>query len=33
VGGVALLRASRVLHKLTLESDEQVGVNLFDREE
>jgi chaperonin GroEL len=30
-GGVALLRASRVLHKLTLESDEQVGVNIILR--
>jgi chaperonin GroEL len=30
-GGVALLRASSVLHKLTLESDEQVGVNIILR--
>jgi chaperonin GroEL len=30
-GGVALLRASRVLHKLALESDEQVGVNIILR--
>jgi chaperonin GroEL len=30
-GGVALLRASRVLHELTLESDEQVGVNIILR--
>ena len=30
-GGVALLRASKVLQKLKLEGDEQVGVNIITR--
>ena len=30
-GGVALLRASKVLHKLRLEGDEQLGVNIIAR--
>ena len=30
-GGVALLRASKVLHQLRLEGDEQLGVNIIAR--
>jgi chaperonin GroEL len=30
-GGVALLRASRVLEKLQLDDDEQIGVNIIRR--
>src|SRR5437660_1043143 len=30
-GGVALLRASKVLQKLTLDGDEQIGVNIISR--
>src|SRR5439155_13185843 len=30
-GGVALLRAAEALQKLTLEGDEQIGVNIISR--